>query len=399
MNILKDSSIYVAGELFAKIIPFLLLPYLSHKLGVTGYGQLAYYQTYLSLFVIFLLLGQDGAVARYFYFYGKRSLNLVLIAGYTYTIVLGGCILLFCFFLQAEMIAYLAISAIFQSLVSVQLAVRQCQKQAAHYTMIQILSGSMSALITLIMLELWTTDLVQKRILAVLLSNIIIFAITFGLYLNSHTVLKKFSFTQYKLALNYILGFGTPLLLHHGSLFIRGQLDKFLIFYQFSEQDLGLYAMGTTIASVAGLGIAAINKATLPYYYEALKKQTLTLSQIHQWALISLLLVPIPALVMWLIPETWLVWILGKPFLGTKYYVIMFLIATSLSIPYLLLVNYLFYHGKNKLISLCSALTTVIYVLALLILMTTKVAYVPYASILGALLILPFLYVMTKKVK
>ncbi len=71
MALVKDSAIYLAGEILSKAIPFMLIPYLSRKLGVDGYGELSYYQTYIALFVIFLGLSQDGAIARYFYFYGN----------------------------------------------------------------------------------------------------------------------------------------------------------------------------------------------------------------------------------------------------------------------------------------------------------------------------------------
>ena len=39
MSLIKDSSIYLIGELSAKCVPFLLLPYLSRKLGVEGFGS------------------------------------------------------------------------------------------------------------------------------------------------------------------------------------------------------------------------------------------------------------------------------------------------------------------------------------------------------------------------
>ena len=88
---------------------------------------------------------------------------------------------------------------------------------------------------------------------------------------------------------------------------------------------------------------------------------------------------PIPSLVTLIVPEQWLLFFLGKHFIGVKYYIIVFLLSTSLTIPYLFLVNYLFYHGKTKEISFCSVLSTMIY--------------------LGALGILPVLYKITKRVE
>lgn len=398
MKILRDSVIYVIGELFAKIVPFLLLPYLSRKLGVEGFGELSYYQTYLYLLGIFLVLGQDGAVARYFYFYGKRSLDLVVHSGYAYTLFLGGVMLLICWLMQAEIMAYVVIATIFQSFVAVQLSIRQCQKQALNYTIIQILSGLISTLSTVVMLEIFKTDLVEKRFIAVLLANILVFFIAYIFYKKNNYRTRSFTFSQYKMGLLYIFGFGFPILLHQLSLFVRGQLDRIFIYHQFSEKDLGLYAMGAMIASVANVGIMAINKATVPYYYEGLKQGKLSLNKIHKWTLLSLFFVPIPALIVWFVPENMITWLLGEQFLGVKYYIIMFLIATTLSIPYLFLVNYLFYHGKNQWISLCSMSVMLTYLLSLLILMTQKIEYVPFASIVGAIIILPILWIMTNRV-
>lgn len=77
----------------------------------------------------------------------------------------------------------------------------------------------------------------------------------------------------------------------------------------------------------------------------------------------------------------------------------MFVMVATLTIPYLILVNYLFYYGKNQWISYCSILTTIIYMIALFMLMSQKIEYIPFASIIGAVMILPILWVMTKKVE
>ncbi|QLB16744.1 Lsg locus protein 1 [Mannheimia varigena] len=397
MKAVKDSVIYLIGELASKSIPFLLLPYFSRKLGVEGYGELSYYQTFSALFVIFIGLSQDGAIARYFYFYGKRSLNLVLKTGYLYTVVMGSLILLGCWIFKAEMIAYVAIGAIFQSFLNVQLSVRQCQKQAISYTAIQLMSAIFSAIITVAMMEYFDSELVEKRILAILVSNALVFFIAYLLYAKK-TKTKKFSLARHKTALLYLLGFGVPLILHHSSIFIKGQLDRVFIYHKFSEADLGLYAMGAQIAMILAIVIHALNKATLPYFYEALKQKKINVSHIHKWAFYALFSVPIPALIMWLIPESVVVWILGNQFAGIKYYIILFLISTMLVVPYLILVNYLFFYGKNKLISFCSILSTIFYLVALFALTLTKIEYIPFASIIGAVSIIPILYVMTAKV-
>lgn len=397
MKAIKDSVIYLIGELISKAMPFLLLPYLSRKLGVEGFGELSYYQTFIALFFLVISLSQDGAVTRYFYFYGKRSLNLIVSTGYIFSLFTGSIILLICFLIKSEILAYCALSAIFQSFLSVQLGIRQCQKQAVPYTIIQFLSGLISVLFTIILLELFTANLVEKRILAIFFANLVVFLISYFLY-KGKIRYKRFSISRYKTALLYLLAFGIPLVFHNLSHFLKGQLDRIFIYHQFSELDLGLYAMGAQVAAIFMVIIQAINKATVPYYFEGLKKQKIDIALVHKFALYSLCLVPIPALLFWFIPESLVLWILGSNFGGVKYYISCFLLSNSLIIPYLILVNYLFYFGKNKLIALCSILSTVVYLLALVALMFTQIEYIPFASILGALAIIPILFYMTKKV-
>ncbi|OOF45507.1 flippase [Rodentibacter trehalosifermentans] len=398
MSLIKDSSIYLIGELSSKCIPFLLLPYLSRKLGVEGFGELSYYQTLLALFIIFIGLSQDGAVARYSYVYGKRSLSLVVNTGYVYALCIGGIGLLFCWLMHSEIMFYLMLSAIFQVFLSVQLSIRQCQKQAIPYTLIQLAFTITNALLTILMLEIYETELVEKRILAILFSNILVSLLAYLIY-QKRNVRKKFTFLQYKTAFLYIITFGLPMIFHHGSFFIKGQLDRIFIFHRFSESDLGLYAMGAQIASILSVLILAVNKALVPYLFENLKKEKITLKDLHSWALYSLIIVPIPSLVTLIVPEQWILFFLGKHFVGVKYYIMLFLLSTSLIIPYLFLVNYFFYHGKTKEISFCSVLSTVIYLSSLGGMIFTDIIYVPYASILGALGILPVLYIITKRVE
>lgn len=397
MKIIKDSVIYLCGELAARSVPFLLLPYLSHKLGVEGFGELSYFQAWLALFTIFISLSQEGAISRYFYFYGKRSLNLVLQTGYIYSFTIGCLILLGCWIAKSEILAIVALSCLFQSFLSVQLTIRQCRKQAISYTIIQLCSTFISAGLTILFLEIFKDDLVQKRLLAILCSNITVFSLAYFLY--SHkTQQKRFNLKQYKFAFFYLVGFGLPLILHNSSLFLRGQFDRFLINHQFNQAELGLYAMGLQIAAILTIIIQVLNKALTPYLFEGLKQGLIKLNHIHKWTIYSFIFIPFPALLMWTIPESWVSWVLGEQFYGTKHYIILFLVSSALLIPYLILVNYLYYFGKNKQIAFCSIISTLLYLISLLWLIQTQVQYIPFSSIIGSLSILPMLYFMTKKV-
>ncbi len=398
-KILKDSSIYVIGEVASKGIPFLLLPYLSGKLGADGYGLLSYYQTYLALFILVVGLSQEGAIARYFYTYGKNSINLVVRSGYAYTLGVGSLFFFVCWLLQSQILMLISIAVIFRVFIGVQLSVRQCQKQALSYTIIQFLLTSIPVIIIVTLFEFTQDKLIEKFFIATMIGNILVFMMAYFLYRQQVNTDRKFSIRQHKTALLYLFSFGFPLLFHHASLFIKGQLDRLFIYHKYTDTELGIYAMGANIALIVFVLISAINKGVVPHLYEALKKQQITLKNIHLWALYSLLFVPLAVFILSLVPESLFLWILGNEFIGVKYYFMLFLVSALLILPYLFLANYLFYYGKTQLIATCSVLSTLLYLASLAIFVNIDIKYIPYASIIGALGVLPILFIMTQRVE
>ncbi len=397
-KVLKDSSIYILGEIFSKSIPFLLIPYMSRKLGADGYGELSYYQTYLALFTLIISLSQNGAIVHYFYRYGERSLNLIVRVGYLYATFVTTIIFIISFLFRSQILMYLTISVLFSTFVNVQLSVRQCKKEVISYVKIQFLLGLSGVIFTVLLFEIFSVNLVEKRILAILLGSIVTFLFSFWQYKRNINITRKFSLAQYKIGFIYLLSFGFPLIFHNGSFFIKGQLDRFFIYHQYTEEQLGIYAMGANLSAIISTLILAVNKAMIPYYFEALKNNKVNLIQIHKWALLSIILIPIAG-ILYFVPEQLFLWILGDSFKGVKYYFTLFTISSLLTIPYLLMVNYLFYHGKTKQIALSSVISTFCYLVFLIVLVNTEIKYIPFASIIGAFVILPVLYFITKKMK
>lgn len=398
MALLKDSAIYLGGEILSKVVPFILIPYLSRKLGVEGYGELSYYQTYIALFVIFLGLSQDGAIARYFYFYGKRSLPLVINSGIIYTLIISFILLCIIFFLRSTILIWAVFSALFQSLLSAQLSIRQCQKKASSYALIQIIYSVLSLIITILFLEIFESNLVEMRIIALSLATTLSFCIAYILYMRDRKIKIFFNVKKYKIGILYILVFGIPLIFHNMSFFIKGQVDRFFIYHQFSSSDLGLYSMGANLASIFSVLIMAVNKASIPYYYELLKNKKMDIKKIYKIASLSLLFIPLPSIVIYLIPESFFLLLLGNEYSGVKYFFSIFVLSNMLLIPYVILVNYIFYFGYNKIISYCSIISTTIYLLSLFVLIEYGINYVPISSVISSFGILPVLFLVIKRI-
>lgn len=397
MKVLKDSFIYLIGELFAKSLPFLMLPYLTRKLGVEGFGELSYYLTILALLGIFIGLSQEGAITRYFYFYGNKAIDLIVRAGYLYNILFSTICLIISWILKSEIIAYITLIATFNTFLSVQLALRQAQKQPIPYIMIQFLSSVSLVVFTVLMLEYVAGDRVINRLLALLLSSALVFFITYFFINKSFKIIRKFSLENYKSALTYIFSFGIPLILHQLSFFMKGQVDRIFIYKLYTPAELGIYSAGVQVASVLTIFFMALNKAIVPYYYEGLKNKKLTIEKIKKNTLISFIFISLPAFICYFLPNTLFTWFLGNGFGEAQFYTILFLIGYGLTLPYLILVNYLFFYGKNKLIASVTFLTSVVYVIFLTVLSGISIRFIPFSLILSNLLLVVVLWIIISK--
>ena len=399
MRILKNSFIYLVGELFAKSLPFLMLPYLTRKLGPEGFGELSYYLTWLALFGIFIGLSQEGAVTRYFYFYGKKALNTVVTAGYLYNIVISAILLLGCWFFQAEIMAYIVLATMFQSFVNVQLALRQCQKQPLKYITIQIILSLTNVIFTIAALELFSENLVAYRVLAIVVANALTFFMASFVLGNLFSNENRITADRLKLGALYIFSFGIPLILHQSSFFIKGQLDRLFIYEQYTKAELGIYSAGVQVAAVLPIVLMALNKAILPYYYQNLKEDKLSISTIKRYTLLCIPLCIIPALIGLVLPESIYTWFLGENYAASKYYVVMYLLGYGANLPYLILVNYFFYYGKNMLISKITLISSVVYLLFLFIFSMRSIELIPYALLISNLALLAVLWFGVKYAK
>ena len=400
--LLKDSLSYVVGEMTAKAVPFLLLPYLTRVLGTTGFGDLSYYLSLTAFIVIAMSLSQNGALTRYFYVYGRHGLGNILLAGGLYSVgvlLIGTAI---SWLLHSELLFYCFFTAFLQTLIQNQLALRQCQKRPFSYLAIQLGLALGNLLWTVLIFQFFagdTTDKVAQRLIAIILAHGFTFVAALAWAKYQFAIKFRFTPKRLKLGLGYILTLGLPLLLHGLSYTIKGQLDRVLIHERFSSHELGVYSAGVQVASSLTIVIMAVNSALVPHLYERLKSQRMTVMQLHRLFWLSLIVPFLLTAMAWAMPSSLMAWLLGADFAQSQYYVVMFVLAFSLIIPYLLLVNFLFYHAKSAQISLCSVISTVVYLLALWVLSGVSLAVVPYATIISGVVILPLLYYYTLQVE
>src|ERR1700694_3498629 len=71
-NLLKQSGLYLVGQLGQKATSFLLIPLWTYYLMPADYGVVGAMSAYSNLFHIVLMLGIYGAVVRHYYEFKKE---------------------------------------------------------------------------------------------------------------------------------------------------------------------------------------------------------------------------------------------------------------------------------------------------------------------------------------
>lgn len=397
MSVLKESSIYVLGELIAKAIPFLLLPYLTRTLNADGFGSLSYYQSLIAFFSLFIGLNQWQALSRYYYSTGNKSINLILVSGHIYSLIVSIILIVISLIFLPFLLALLIIlSATTQNLFTMEMALLQMDRKAKLYAFFQILSGLLSVALTLLIFNLWNAS-AENRLIAMLFSSIIVTSLIIINLLHKNHRRKKFTYNQYMSSIKYIIVFGAPLLIAGISSFTKTQFDKILIYQKFSTSDLGIYSAAYQISSIIIIVIAGLNTAITPYLFEHIKKKTIGLKTIKKTILLSFIIIPLPGLIAYSIPDSILILFVGEGYPNIKYYISFFAIIAMFEIPCLLIINYHLYYRKMKNIVFASIISTFFYILFIFLLSNHGIFYIPYAAIASNIIFIAYIYLFSLK--
>lgn len=384
--------IYLIGEIFSKLFPFLLLPYLTRQLGPAEYGSLSYFMAVITLLSIIIGLVQQDVVSRFYFFYGNKSVYNILFAGITLSTIMYMSVVSIGIYFKHPVLSLLATVALFQSLLQAGLSLLQCQKKAFNYVLIQSLVTLIGFFATLFFFEFIQKD-AEYRIISLAIGNAIGYLILlFFLLRRKKFKIKPLIFHRYII---HAICYAAPLIIHHLSYYVKGQFDRVFINNHFSSAQLGVYSAGLQLSMILPVLLMALAKGGIPYYYEMIKFDKINPHQIIKYSILALLICMLPAVLAYAIPKNIYVFLLGTGYTDAKYYCVFFLMCFAFNGGYLLLANHLFYLAKSKIVVAANLLSAVIYILLLYFFAKRGLTYIPFAMMFsnGVLyIIVAFLY-------
>lgn len=387
MSILKDSLIYTFGEVIAKSIPFLLIPYLTNKLGLAGYGELALIQSYIILIHVFVGLSQNAAVARYYHRYGHRGLGSLIVKSFIISLVLVSPV--FIFALICHNLKWLLIGgcAFFQIHFLIQLSLRQSKKQASQYVGLQFSFNVLLLIMCVFYYEFIGGGYVGYFFSTILAYIIVITISCLSVSLGQAVIQPR----KYRVHYSYLLSFGAGLVFHQLALFGKSFFDRIIISSQFSDEELGIYSIGYQVASVLQVLFVAINTAIVPYFYQSMKIGGLGRREIIRYSNIALLIIPAVGGVAYFLPDKLFLMLFGS--VEIQRYFFLFAVAISINASYFVLANYYFYHSKTLYLSKVNTISVFLHIFLVMWLSGVGIELVPYSLIISNLvLVLGLLY-------
>ena len=357
-KIFKNSIIYIVGDIVNKAVPFLLLPILTKYLTPSDYGMIAGFTSFVGFLVVFIGLSLHGAVNVAFFKLEREALriyivNTFLILGASSTIILFIVFLLDTsisnrLLLEKEWLYIAILVALSQFITLINTTLWIAEQNPKAYSTYQLSQTILISMLTLILVLGFGFGW-EGQILALTISTV-----SFALI--SLMVLQKrnyFTPEYNKKDIKDLLHFGIPMIPHQLSGWLQTSGDKLLLLSMVGASSTGLFTVGYQIAMIMGVLTTAFNKAWTPYMYTLLEEKNLKKNKIKIVKLTYLYFIAIVVLIFIL---NFISGLIFKYFLDSKFseameFVIYILIANALNAMYYMVVNYLFYTKKTKILA------------------------------------------------
>ena len=266
-SLLSASFVYGLGTIASKFIGFFLLPVFTSYLKPAEYGLFETFNVLFFLLTTIGSLGMDTAMIRFYYDSGEpryrtlvvsSSLFLTLAAG----VILAGIGLAFSPAINAMLfdgvnhinILHVTMLAVVVSIVNtVQLALFQAKRQPGRYSVLTFLRFTM-------MYGLSVFFLIRgDSVYGLMISQLIAYSITlaFGFFFARN----DFRFAVSPKISKEMLVFSAPLIVGSVSIWLLSSSDRFFLLRLSTLNELGLYSLGSRLASIVLFAVTAFQMA------------------------------------------------------------------------------------------------------------------------------------------
>ena len=346
---------YTLVNVINKGIPFLLLPLLTHFLSTEDYGVLRNVESLLVISVTLVGVNLPSALTRQ---YVKRDVDLKSYFTSAFRIVIiSFCLLTITYSVFADVISeytsipisivyFITFYALCDSVMEVLMSLWRMEDKPFNYGAYRITRTLIEVVISLVAVIIMDYDWIG-RYAGLYIGGVIGGVVAIFIFLKRGFFGGSYT-TEYK---KHFLNYGLPLIPHSVSGVIIFYSDKIVITKMIGVSENGLYSVAFTIGMAISLLQNSFNQAWVPWLFkklelESLKEKKRLVKITYIYMLVMLLFV----LSLWLITP-FIYAFLGKDFSEGMGLVVIIGLGFAFNGMYKMMINYVFYAEKNKIIS------------------------------------------------
>lgn len=274
-SLIRNSFLYVLCDGINKVIPFLLLPFITHYLTPSDYGIVTNYNVLVQILSVFCYSTTAASLPVMYYklsqFDRKRYVtnmlyfNIVLVIICLIVIVLMSRyiagFLNFSFIVQVSAV----ILVLFSGITNLNMVLWRCEEQPIQFGLYQISQSFFKVVMTIILVIVYLFGW-HGQIYSMFISNVL-----FGI-LSFYILFRRgyLNFQLDKSFLRQIMLFSLPLIPHALSFWLKSGVDKILLSNMSGLEANGLYSVAITWGGIVTMFFVAFNNAYAPFLYKKL---------------------------------------------------------------------------------------------------------------------------------
>ena len=364
MRILKEGTIYTGTSLIQKIIPFLLMPFLTRILSTEEYGMVAIFVVTVSVYLLFIGASLNGFVRIIYHksttkefieYMGNSLIFFIALSLVAYTVTWFFESSLSQLFGLEKNYLYLALFVAFSKFMfNMRLVIFQTMRQAFNFAKLQLTLPIIEMLLV-ILLVFYLYKGAEGRILSVAISSLIVGIVSTYLMHKAKLLCINFNLNYFKRIARYIF----PLLPHSIALTAFFTVDKLILSSNIGLSIVGEFSVALSLALPIWMLTESINTAFMPWSFEKFSKGKLDIVVGASYLLLIGLFI-IGVLYSILLFFTFDL-IVGEAFKNVLYPALILIWAGWFKLAYYCVIKGLFFSEKTNYLPLISILSGSVY--------------------------------------
>lgn len=368
-KLLKNSFVYVLGDVLNKAVPFFMLPVLTRYLTPADYGTISIFGVLVSILAVFTGLSIHGAININFFKMQKNELkafigNCLIILNISTFIVL---IVVYLFHpiimqkmaLSLEWLIVAVVLAFAQFLTTINLLLWTAEQRPKPYSIYQISQTFTISSLSLLLVVGFGMNW-EGQLLATAIGTLLFSVISFVFIIKRGYLIFKPNKEHMKDALK----FGVPLIPHALSGWITTGADRIILMSLLGATATGIYAVSYQIGMIVSVLVTAFNKAWAPYLFKTLSNSPTEKDKknIVYFTYVYFAAVLLFAIIFSYIAEIFTPYFLGEKFIQSTEFICYIAFAFAFDGMYFMVTNYIFYAKKTYILAYVTFSVTILHI-------------------------------------